>query len=123
MNRKRIIMPCTEAHQPSMLLLGLLRHTGFSISSLITGGPSLCLPLYGREFLPLRALVHATVSGRILFLCPPPRLSSTPRLSCRRGGGGDSCQAGLPLTSVGPVPTSHFTTTSPLRDYCTAIFN
>lgn len=119
MNRKRIIMPCTEAHQPSMLLLGLLRHTGFSISSLITGGPSLCLPLYGREFLPLRALVHGTVSGRILFLCPP--LDSRARHDYRADGG-DSCQAGLPLTSVGPVPTSHFTT-SPLRDYCTAIFN
>lgn len=123
MNRKRIIMPCTPSApstQSSMPLL-LLGPPPYRILNILA---------YYRWSLALPSTLRKGISSvasssppclderRILFLCPPLD-SSTPRLSYRRG---DSCQAGLSLTSVGPVPTSHFTTL-PLRDYCTAIFN
>lgn len=123
MNRKRIIMPCTPSApstQSSMPLL-LLGPPPYRILNILA---------YYRWSLALPSTLRKGISSvasssppclderRILFLCPPLD-SSTSRLSYRRG---DSCQASLSLTSVGPVPTSHFTTL-PLRDYCTAIFN
>lgn len=71
-------MPCTPSApstQSSMplLLLGPLPYRILNILNiLITGGPSLCLPLYGREFLPLRVVVHGTVSGRMADTLPLP---------------------------------------------------